>query len=86
MNKRAIFILGLVTLFFGAAYATTKFGLPAEENIAIEEMASNRLSENEVLNEDVLSTNSEEEKVGPNTELILKKYYKDCRTFYNWGI
>lgn len=83
MNKRAIFILGLVTLFFGVAYATTKFGLPKNENIAIEETVTNRVSKNEVLNEAVLSTNAEEVKVTPNTKLILKKYYKDCRTFYN---
>lgn len=78
MNKRAIFILGLVTLFFAAGYVTTKVGLPQEENIALEETAVNRASENEIVNETVLSTNSEEVKITPNTELILKKYYKDC--------
>ena len=49
----------------------------------IEETVGENSYKNEVSNEAVLSTNAEEIKVTPNTELILKKYYKDCRTFYN---
>ena len=78
MNKRAIFIFGLIVLFFGTAYYTVKM-----QNIAE--------SQNEYVNENVFSgennvktetkaivADAGEEKTTPNTELILKKIYTDC--------
>lgn len=80
MNKRAIFILGLITLFFGTAYATMKFGEIGinEENIAINETAISINESNQVNEENVITITAEETKITPNTILTLKKYYKNC--------
>ncbi|MCI8519145.1 MAG: hypothetical protein HFJ51_03470 [Clostridia bacterium] len=79
MNKRAILILTALVLFFGAAYITTlKFDEQKKENILADRI---EIQENEVeiiKNETVLSANTEETKTTPNTELVLKKIYKDC--------
>ncbi len=79
MSRRALFILMLITLFFGTAYITTKFGLKNDANIVADE--SFQSSKNEMLdenNEKVLSTSASEVTTTPNTILILKRYYSDC--------
>lgn len=80
MNKQAIFILGLLTLFFGTAYAVSKIGgtnIQEEKIIANEEIVSS--SESNVENiENITPVVAEETKITPNTILTLKKYYKDC--------
>lgn len=76
MNKQAIFILGILTLFFGAAYATTKIGAKPENNIATENVMN--VNQENTIKTEALSASSEEIKVTPNTLLILKKYYTDC--------
>lgn len=79
MNKRAIFILGLFTLFFVTAYATTKIGMKEEENILQNEIAVIKEEENVQINEIAINASAEEkEKTTPKTALILKKYYSDC--------
>lgn len=78
MDKRAIFILGLITLFFGTAYATTKFGMSNEENIVADEVVITKEEENTIVKQEVISTSAEEAKTTPNTILVLKKHYKDC--------
>ena len=80
MSRRALFILMLITLFFGTAYITTKFGLKNDANIVADE--SFQSSKNEMLdenNEKVLSTSASEVTTTPNTILILKRFYSD------WG-
>lgn len=80
MNKQAIFILGIITLFFGTAYATMKFGevaMPEENTQVNETIISVNESENLTL-ENVVTISAEETKITPNTILTLKKYYKDC--------
>ena len=79
MNKQAIFILGLFTLFFSTAYVTTKLGIGEPQNVMTNESVVSAFKENAIVNEEnVISVTAEEEKTTPNTELILKKYYKDC--------
>lgn len=79
MNKRAIFILGIIVMFFGSAYFTTKIGSHIEDNIIADNIVE---TENEIVKNDedvpTISTASEEIKVTPNTLLILKKVYTDC--------
>ena len=36
-----------------------------------------------IVNNSIIETNSNEVKVGPNTKLVLKKYYKDCKHTIN---
>lgn len=77
MNKQAIFILGLFTLFFGTAYAVSKIGgtnIQEENIIANEEI----IAVNEKNIENTTPVVAEETKITPNTILTLKKYYKDC--------
>ena len=78
MNKRAIFILGLIVLFFGTAYAVTKMGNKGEDNIVADEVAIVKEEESVPLNQETVSTSIEEVKATPNTILILKKLYTDC--------
>lgn len=80
MNKQAIFILGLIVLFFGVAYATTKVGSVQDKNILADEIKVNNEVENILIEEEkTVATNADEIKVTPNTLLILKKYYADCQ-------
>ena len=81
MGKRAILFLGLITLFVGSAYATTKMGevkidSPAQNETAVSIEEKNETS-NDIVNE-TIATSVEEIKITPNTTLTLKKYYKDC--------
>lgn len=79
MSRRALFILLLITLFFGTAYITTKFGFKDNENMTADQISQN--SKNDILtenNEKVISTSTSEMTTTPNTILILKKYYSDC--------
>lgn len=80
MNKQAIFILGLLTLFFGTAYAVSKIGESdiVEENVSVNESIVSS-SESNIQNiENTTPVVAEETKITPNTILTLKKYYKDC--------
>ena len=78
MNKRAIFIFGLIVLFFGTAYYTVKMQQIAESQNMV--MNENIFSERNNAKTDVkaIVANAGEEKTTPNTELILKKKYTDC--------
>ena len=78
MNKRAIFILGIMVLFFSSAYVTTKLQDKTNENIATQNVIQTK--EEEVIKDEVpvQMTASDEVKVTPNTLLILKKNYTDC--------
>lgn len=77
MNKRAIFIFGLIVLFFCTAYYTVKMQTIAEKsNIAGNEY--NLLAEKNNAKTEAIATNAGKEKTTPNTELILKKIYTDC--------
>ena len=78
MNKRAIFIFGLIVLFFGTAYYTVKMQKIAESQNMV--MNENIFSEGNNAKTDVkaIVANAGEEKTTPNTELILKKKYTDC--------
>ncbi len=81
MNKQAIFILGLLTLFFGTAYAVSKIGGTniQEENIITNEGVVSSIESNVENIENVTPVVAEEKtKITPNTILTLKKYYKDC--------
>lgn len=78
MNKRAILILGIITLFFGTIYATTKLTSSNEENIIADEMVVSKNEEISKKEDETISTSVEEEKTTPNTVLILKKNYTDC--------
>ena len=79
MNKRAILILTALILFFGAAYITTlKFDKEKQEIILAEKEEEPDDNIEVIKNEPVISTNAEETKTTPNTELVLKKIYKDC--------
>lgn len=79
MNKRAILILGIITLFFGAAYITNKIIAPKEqENIVADEMILSRDKEAKAVEQSTVNASVEEEKTTPNTVLVLKKNYTDC--------
>ncbi len=78
MNKQAIFILGLIVLFFGAAYVTTKVGVENENNVIADNIVLNEEKTNITIEENVISTSAEEVKITPNTLLILKKKYGEC--------
>lgn len=78
MNKQAIFILGLIVLFFGAAYVTTKVGAENENNVIADNIVLNEEKTNITIEENVISTSAEEVKITPNTLLILKKKYGEC--------
>ena len=79
MNKRAILMLTTLVLFFGAAYITTlKFDEQKKENIIADKLEAQDNEVEIIQNEPVLSANAEETKTTPNTELVLKKIYKDC--------
>ncbi len=83
MVKRAIIFLGLITLFVGSAYVTTKMGevkpediIQNETPVSIEE--KNEIEDNNIVTNETVTASAEEVKVTPNTILTLKKYYKDC--------
>jgi len=78
MNKRAILILGVITLFCGAAYFGTKLTGPTNENVVADEMIVNK---NETVKQEIsetINTSVDKEKTTPNTVLTLKKIYTDC--------
>lgn len=79
MNKRAILILTALVLFFGAAYITTlEFDKEKQEELLAEKIQESEDNIELIKNESVISVNAEETKTTPNTELVLKKVYKDC--------
>lgn len=79
MNKRAILILGIVTLFFGTVYAITKMTGNKEENILADEVVLSKNEEVKEVEKETINTSvQEEEKTTPNTVLVLKKNYTDC--------
>lgn len=78
MNKRAILILAIITLFFGAAYVTTKTMETKKEDIKAEEIIGVRKEETKSQEEEIINTSTNEEKTTPNTILVLKKKYIDC--------
>ena len=79
MNKRAIFILGIIVMFFGAAYITTKIEPQKGENIVADNIEVKESAEQKTEEEvPTVSAAVDEVKVTPNTLLILKKHYKDC--------
>lgn len=77
MNKRAIFVLAVIVVFFAAVYFGTKIG-SGEDNVIADEITLSEEEVNNITNEETLSTSTDEIKVTPNTLLILKKYYSDC--------
>lgn len=78
MNKRTIFILGLIALFLASAYFTNKFGKIQGENVVADEVTFNNSEEENTIQTEVLSTAVDEEKITPNTTFMLKKHYTDC--------
>ena len=79
MNKKAIFILGLMVLFFGTAYATTKMGAKVDNNVVADNIVIKEEEETPTQEQvPVVSTASEDIKVIPSTLLILKNKYTDC--------
>ena len=78
MNKRAIFILLIIVLFFASAYLTTKIGMTKEENIIADKVEVQTNEQVEMPKEETISTSANEVKTTPNTNLIIKKYYTDC--------
>lgn len=78
MNKRAVFILLIIVLFFASAYLTTKIGMTKEENIIADKVEVQTNEQIEMPKEETISTSVDEVKTTPNTNLIIKKYYTDC--------
>lgn len=78
MNKRAIFILGLVTLFFVSVYIGAKIEGNNKENTLADDIELSKEAENIPVNDVSLSIDSREEKTTPNTKFVLKKYYTQC--------
>ena len=78
MNKRAIFILGLVTLFFASVYVGAKIEGSRKTNSLADDIGLIEEKQNVIVNEVSLSINANEEKTTPNTKFVLKKYYTHC--------
>lgn len=78
MNKRAIFILCLITLFFVSVYVGAKIEGGRKTNTLADDIGIIEERENVILNEVSLTINANEEKITPNTKFILKKYYTHC--------
>lgn len=80
MNRKAIFILCGLVLFFGTAYITTlKIDAKEKENTFADEIKVEDISENIAKNENVVTANAEETKTTPKTKLVLNKKYTDCK-------
>lgn len=77
MNKRVIFILALITLFFASCYITVKIG-GGRPRISTNEVGQVERQENKQSNDVSVSANANEAKITPNTKVIIQKYYKDC--------
>ncbi len=77
MNKKAIFILILV-IFLVIFY----IGFTMDKNDKQNEIIKNDMTfekENKIIqNNETIETTAQEEKITPNTILILKKHYTDC--------
>lgn len=77
MNKKSIFILCALVLFFGTAYITTlKLDEEKSELKAIEEIGEIEINVQKNVN--TIAVSSEEIKTTPNTKLVLKKIYGEC--------
>lgn len=77
--KRYIFIVFVVALILGFIVGLYMYKLgKIDEQIAFE--AQDLRSENIIKEAEVIlkETSSNEEKIGPNTKLIEKKYYNEC--------
>jgi len=78
MNKRTIFIVIIVILFCVFFYLGFNIKNKKEQNNIIRNDMKFEQNDNELVNENTIETTSQEEKITPNTMLVLKKYYEDC--------
>ncbi len=80
MNKKAIFIIGIILLFFGAAFAGRALRKMNSESMIADEIKFKEDGQESKTEEDndFIDASTEEEKTTPNTEFVLKKYYSDC--------
>ncbi|MCI8621643.1 MAG: hypothetical protein HFJ50_08190 [Clostridia bacterium] len=77
MNKKSIFILCALVLFFGTAYITTlKLDEEKEEIKSVEEIGEIEVNVQKI--ENTVAVSTEEVKTTPSTKLVLKKVYGDC--------
>lgn len=78
MNKRAIFILCLITLFFASIYVGAKIEGRNRANALADDIELVKEEKNTVVNEVSFTVSTGEERTTPNTKFVLKKHYKDC--------
>ena len=78
MKKQAIFIFILIlvlTIFFFVGIKTQNEN---KKNIAVKNNIENVENQNIISINEIIETNTSEEKTTPNTKLVLRRYYSDC--------
>lgn len=86
MNNKTIIILMIVVMFivslFTGIYIYKIFNQKGTKFAKVNEIYNNRtVEENEnvlEINNRIVNANSKEEKITPNTKLVLRKYYEQC--------
>lgn len=86
MNKKVIIVFMLVGMFivsiFTGIYIYRIFSQKESKVAKVNEIYNNRILEenNKVYEIDnkIVNANSKEEKITPNTKLVLRKYYEEC--------
>ena len=91
MNKKVIIVFMLVGMFivsiFTGIYIYRIFNQKESKFAKVNELYNNETFEknNNVyeINNKIVNANSKEEKITPNTKLVLRKYYEECRHSIN---
>lgn len=86
MNKKVIIVFMLVGMFivsiFTGIYIYRIFNQKESKFAKVNEIYNNEIFEknNNVyeINNKIVNANSKEEKITPNTKLVLRKYYEEC--------
>ena len=89
MKRGYIYVIGFIIIFILAVFSG--YYLFKQENKPQNNIQSNEIKLNEITNEQTnsianeitIQTTQNEEKVTPNTDLVLKKYYKECNHTIN---
>lgn len=94
MKKQIIIMLILVTSVILTAVIiaisiwdnpnNSKIGTEAKSQTEVDEVILDDCTdEYETINENIISTNANEEKISPNCKIVLTKYYKQCKDSIN---
>ncbi|MBR3002409.1 MAG: BofC C-terminal domain-containing protein [Clostridia bacterium] len=93
LNKMIIAMIIIIAVLLAILSAVIIYSPTKQESAKTEKKIETKVSDETILDEctdeyneieeEIISTNSEQEKISPNCKIILKKYYKKCKDEIN---